>query len=185
MSFIYLFIYYFLTAWLPDAEDFVHNKEIKLVFIVLTNLAFLRLGSPERRARGREHSKVNWKEEGRVNREYLWSWCLTFRTTLPENGLHQNRMLSGEHCSLLKILADGMLILPCPVFWLHMDGNWAKILSYLDLSVKDKMLGTGGMNEAWGKGVDMQCRHTWRGCSVSGRRAGESEKVNEWCIRGF
>lgn len=64
--FIYLF-YYFLTAWLPDAEDFVYNKEIKLVFIVLTNLAFLRLGSPERRARGREHSKVNWKGESIEN----------------------------------------------------------------------------------------------------------------------
>ena len=71
------------------------------------------------------------------------------------------------YCSLLKILADGMLILPCPVFWLHMDGNWAKILSSLHLPVKGEMLGTGGMNEAWGKGADMQCSPTWRGCSVS------------------
>lgn len=46
-------------------------KILKLVFIVLTNLAFLRLGSPERRARGREHSKVNWKEERRVNRVFM------------------------------------------------------------------------------------------------------------------
>lgn len=73
LSFVIYLFYYFLTACLPDAEDFVYNKEIELVFIVLTNLAFLRLGSPERTARGREHSKVKWRDEGRVSREYLWS----------------------------------------------------------------------------------------------------------------
>ena len=185
---IYLFIC-FIISWLPAC------LMLKILYIMrnktcvyCTYLAFLRLESPERRARGREQSKVKWREKGRVNREYLWSWWLTFRTTLPENGLNQNSMVSGEqggnlsthsYCSLLKILADGMLILPCPVFWLHMDGNWAKILSYLHLSVKDEMLGTGGMNEAWGKGVDTQCRHTWRGCSVSTQRQSSQRWLGE------
>lgn len=89
----------------------------------------------------------------------------TPRSAMTQNSLPRERgknLSTHSCCPLLKILDDNGVNPPCPIpysGWILVT-HWTKILCFLYLHVKHKMLATGGImrhDEAQGKGIGVTC----------------------------